>query len=85
MRVAPIGILHSPARLGDIVNDVEQACSCTHNTRSALSAACAIAVAYSAALEGFDKRDLLAAAIEAASSGNQLGKDDLCPDVARRL
>jgi ADP-ribosylglycohydrolase len=85
MRVAPIGILHSPAHLSDIIRDVEQACSCTHNTRSALSAACAIAAAYSAALEGFDKRDLLEAAIEAASLGNQLGEDDLCPDVARRL
>lgn len=85
MRVAPIGILHSPARLRNIISDVERACSCTHNTRSALSAACAIAAAYSAALEGFDKRDLLEAAIEAASLGNQLGEDDLCPDVARRL
>jgi len=85
MRVAPIGILHSPAGLRNVISDVEQACSCTHNTRSALSAACAIAAAYSAALEGFDKRDLLEAAIEAASLGNQLGVDDLCPDVARRL
>ena len=85
MRVAPIWMLHSPARLKSIIRDVEQACSCTHNTRSALSAACAIAAAYSAALEGFDKRDLLEAAIEAASLGNQLGEDDLCPDVARRL
>ncbi len=85
MRVAPIGILHSPARLRNIIRDVEQACNCTHNTRSALSAACAIAVAFSAALEGFDKKDLLEATIEAASLGNQLGEDDLCPDVARRL
>jgi len=85
MRVAPVGMLHSPAHLSDLIRDVEQACSCTHNTRSALSAACAIAAAYSAALEGFDKRDLLEAAIEAASLGNQFGEDDLCPDVARRL
>jgi len=85
MRVAPIGILYAPGHLRDIIRDVEQACSCTHNTRSALSAACAIAAAYSAALEGFDKRDLLEAAIEAASLGYQLGEDDLCPDVARRL
>jgi ADP-ribosylglycohydrolase len=85
MRVAPIGILNSPAHLRDLIRDVEQACSCTHNTRSALSAACAIAAAYSAALEGFGKKELLEVAIEAASLGNQLGEDDLCPDVARRL
>jgi len=85
MRVAPIGILHTPGRLQNIIRDVEQACSCTHNTRSALSAACAIAVAYSAAIDGFNKRELLEAAIEAAALGNKLGEDDFCPDVARRL
>jgi ADP-ribosylglycohydrolase len=68
-----------------MIDDVDRACRCTHNTRSALSAACAIAAAYSAALEGFDKKDLLEIAIEAAALGNQLGEDDLCPDVARRL
>jgi ADP-ribosylglycohydrolase len=85
MRVAPIGILHSPTHLKELINDVEQACSCTHNTRSALSAACAIAAAYSAALEGFDIKSIIEASIEAAFLGNQLGMDDFCPDVARRL
>lgn len=85
MRVAPIGMLHSPTQMSSLIRDVEQACSGTHNTRSALSAACAVAAAYSAALEGFHKTDLLEIAIEAASLGNQLGEDDLCPDVARRL
>ena len=85
MRVAPIGMLHSTAHMKHIISDVEQACSCTHNTRSALSAACAVAVAYSAALESYDKRNILEAAIEGATLGNHLGEDDLCPDVARRL
>jgi ADP-ribosylglycohydrolase len=85
MRVAPIGMLHSTAHMEHIISDVEQACSCTHNTHSALSAACAVAVAYSAALEGYDKRIILEAAIEGATLGNHLGEDDLCPDVARRL
>jgi ADP-ribosylglycohydrolase len=85
MRVAPIGMLHSTAHMKHIIHDVERVCSPTHNTRSALSAACAIAAAYSAAFEGFDKKAILEAAIEAASLGNQLGEDDLCPDVARRL
>ena len=67
MRVAPIGILHSPDDLQAIVGDVEQACSGTHYTRSALSAACAIAAAYSAAIEGLNKEALLEVAIEAAS------------------
>jgi ADP-ribosylglycohydrolase len=85
MRVAPIGMLHSTAQINHIIRDVEQACSCTHNTRSALSAACAVATAYSAALEGCEKRIILDAAIEGATLGNHLGEDDLCPDVARRL
>ena len=85
MRVAPIGVLHSPFNLETLVKDVEQVCSCTHNTRSALSAACAIAAAYSAAIEGCDKEAILEIAIEAAELGNQFGEDDLCPDVARRL
>ena len=85
MCVAPIGMLHSPVQLNNIISDVEKACGGTHNTRSALSAACAVAAAYSAALEGFHKSDLLEVAIEAAILGNQLGEDDLCPDVARRL
>ncbi len=85
MRVAPVGMLHTPLRLEHLTRDVKQACRCTHNTRSALSAACAIAAAYSTALEGFDKKDILEAAIEAASVGNQFGEDDLCPDVTRRL
>ncbi len=85
MRVAPVGILHTPFQLHHVVWDVEGACRCTHNTRSALSAACAIAAAYSAALEGLDKKDLLDTAIEAAALGSQFGEDDLCPDVARRL
>jgi ADP-ribosylglycohydrolase len=72
MRVAPIGMLHSTAHMKHMISDVEQACSCTHNTRSA-------------ALEGHDERIILEAAIEGATLGDHLGEDDLCPDVARRL
>ena len=85
MRVAPIGILHSPSGLEELVKDVVDICSCTHNARSALSAACAIAADYSAAIEGFGRDAILDLAIEAAELGNQFGEDDLCPDVSRRL
>ena len=85
MRVAPIGILHRSADLEGIVRDVEMACSCTHNSRSALAAACAVAAAFSAAIEGLDQKTILDTAIQAAELGNDLGDDDLCPDVARRL
>ena len=85
MRVAPIGIIHSTSKLKELVQDVEKGCSCTHNTRSALSAACAVAAAFSAAIEDRDKKVILEVAIEAAELGKQLGEEDFCPDVARRL
>lgn len=85
MRIAPIGILHRSSDIEGIIRDVERACSCTHNSRSALAAACAIATAFSAAIDNLDKKAILDQAIEAAELGNRLGEEDLCPDVARRL
>lgn len=85
MRVAPVGILHRSADLEGLVRDVNLACSCTHNSRSALAAACAVAAAFSAAIDDLDQAAILETAIAAAELGNQLGAEDLCPDVARRL
>ena len=84
-RVAPLGIIHPPDKLEELVRDVDRACGITHNTRSALSAGCAIAAAYSAAIDGWGLEDLIDIAIEGAELGKRLGKDDLAPDVARRL
>jgi len=52
MRVSPIGIFDSPNDLEKIIRDVDSACSMTHGARSALSGACAVAAAISAAVEG---------------------------------
>jgi ADP-ribosylglycohydrolase len=84
-RVAPIGIIHPPDRLKELVKDVDRACGITHNTRSALSAGCAIAAAFSAAIEGWRADEIIDHAIKAAEQGRELGQDDLAPDVARRL
>ncbi len=85
MRVSPIGILHPSSDLEGIVRDVAAACSCTHNSRSALGSACAVAAAFSAAIDGLDQKAILDTAIQAAELGNRLGEEDLCPDVPRRL
>lgn len=84
-RVTSIGIIHPPSNLKQLVLSVSKACSCTHNTQSALSAACAIAAAFSAAIEDFDKEAVFEIAIEAAELGKKFGEEDLCPDVASRL
>jgi len=85
VRVAPLGIIHPPDRLEELVRDVDRACGITHNTKSALSAGCAIAAAFSAAIEVWELEDLINLAIEGAELGKRLGEDDLAPDVARRL
>jgi ADP-ribosylglycohydrolase len=85
MRVSPIGILHRSSDLEAIVRDVEMACRCNHNSRSALASACAVAGAFSAAIDDLDQKAILDTAIEAADLGNRLGEEDLCPDVTRRL
>jgi ADP-ribosylglycohydrolase len=51
-RASPIGIIHGPDELDQIVEDVFSACSMTHGARSALSGACAVAAAVSAAIDG---------------------------------
>ncbi len=84
-RAAPIGIIHPPERLEELVRDVDRACGITHNTRSALSAGCAIAAAFSAAIEGWGVDEIIDHAIKAAELGRELGQDDLAPDMARRL
>ncbi len=84
-RVAPLGIIYPPNRLEVLVKDVDRACGITHNTRSALSAGCAIAAAFSAAIEGWSVEKIIDLAIKGAELGRKLGEDDLAPDVARRL
>jgi len=83
IRVSPIGIINSPKNLGKIITDVDSACSMTHGARSALSATCAIATAISAAVEGYERKEVFELAIEAAKMGERLGNDDGRPPADR--
>jgi ADP-ribosylglycohydrolase len=85
MRVSPIGIINKPENIQKIVLDVESACKMTHYTRSALSAACAIAAAISAALEGWAKEEVIKLAIKASELGEKLGVEDGNPRVSQRI
>jgi ADP-ribosylglycohydrolase len=85
MRVSPIGIMDKPTKLEKIVHDVELACKMTHGTKSALSAACAMAAAISAAIEGWSKQEIMEIAIEASELGESLGVDDGKPRIGDRI
>jgi len=85
MRVSPVGIINRPKNLGKIIKDVESACSMTHRARSALSAACAVAAAISAAVEGWEKEKAFEFAVEAARLGESVGNDDARPPADRIL
>ncbi len=85
MRVSPIGIINRPNNLEKIVSDVNSACSMTHRARSALSAACAVAAAISAAVEGYEKKETFEFAVQAARRGESLGTDDARPPADRIL
>jgi len=85
MRVSPIGITNRPENLEKIIKDVDSACSMTHGARSALSGACAIAAAVSAAIEGWEKWEVFEFAVKAAKLGESLGSDDARPPADRIL
>ena len=85
IRVAPIGIINRPQNLEKIVKDVDSACSMTHGARSALSGACAVAAAISAAVEGWKKEETFELAVKAAKLGESLGNDDARPPGDRIL
>jgi len=85
MRVSPIGIVNKPENIEKIVLDVESACKMTHYARSALSAACAMATAISAAIEGWSKQGIIEVAIKASELGEKLGVEDGNPKVSHRI
>ena len=85
MRAAPFGIIHATGRLSELCKDVYAGCRCTHNSQSAIGAACAMAACLSAALEGMEKISALGVASEAARMGEKLGMEDYLPHVSRRI
>jgi ADP-ribosylglycohydrolase len=85
MRVSPIGIINAPNNLEKIILDIESACKMTHGTKSALSAACAMAAAISSAVEGWSKQEIMKIAIKASELGESLGIDDGKPRIRDRI
>ncbi|MCX2730657.1 ADP-ribosylglycohydrolase family protein [Saccharopolyspora sp. NFXS83] len=71
MRIAPVGVAH--ARDGRLIDAVVEASRVTHNTGLGISAACAIAAAVSAGVDGADTAGAVKAASAAARDGEARG------------
>ena len=67
IRVAPVGVVHRPSCLEQIVSDAREASISTHGGPLALAAAAATAAAVSAAIEGWTPSEMVALAVEAAN------------------
>jgi ADP-ribosylglycohydrolase len=85
MRVSPIGIANPSDQIDRLVEEVYLCCRCTHDSKSAISAACAVAASFSAILDNKDKETVLRTALQAAKLGESLGQEDYLPSVPRRL
>jgi ADP-ribosylglycohydrolase len=66
MRVAPVGVIHPPVALQDLVQAAYQSAIPTHGGQRAICAAAAVAAAVSAALDGRPAASVLALALDAS-------------------
>lgn len=80
MRIAPVGILHPPSRQKRLASDVALTCD-SHYTRTALAAACLIAGAVSAAVEGWDRDAVLDFGLQIAERGEAVIPEGPAPAV----
>lgn len=71
MRIAPVGLAHSPGVR--LIDAVVEASRVTHNTGLGISAACAIAGAVSAGIDGADTTGAIESAVAAAREGEARG------------
>lgn len=83
MRIAPVGLLHPPDRPRDLAFDVALTCD-SHYSRTAVAAACMVAGAVSAAIEGWGRDEVLAFALKMAERGESLIPEGPAP-AARYL
>jgi ADP-ribosylglycohydrolase len=81
MRVSPIGLIWSPCHLEELVEDVIKTSVITHGDSSAISAACAVAGAITAALESLPPLDIIRISQKAAFLGRKWGKPSTLPDI----
>lgn len=82
MRVAPIGALFSTSKIEELVSNVFEASIPTHGGRIAISGACAIAAAVSAAIDGKTPGEIVEYSIYAAKMAEKYRPADSEEDIA---
>lgn len=86
MKIIPIGLLHDPQHLDEMVSDVRLLCLPTHNTSSAISGASAAAAAACYGVNGgIDMDEMVTVAGIAAEKGLAWGNQIGAPSVRARL
>lgn len=85
MRISPVGIISSCSDMESLVERVHLMCLPTHNTDTAISAACAVAAAVAHGIDGGAMDDLPELMLRAAEMGSKLGFETCSPSFARRL
>jgi ADP-ribosylglycohydrolase len=85
VRIAPVGIFHSPADLETLVNDAREASISTHGGPLAIAAAAATAAAVSAAIDGASPRHVLSLAELAAAAAESRWPCASAPSFANAI
>jgi len=85
MRIAPIGSLFEPNQLNDLVQTVYQITKVTHSSDVAISGACMIAGAVTAAVADYSWDEIIEYAISANDAGYQLGSPTWAAKTNSRL
>lgn len=85
VRVAPVGIIYSPASLNLLVEGAREASISTHGGSLAIAAAAATAAAVSAAIAGATSPEVFALAERAAATVESRWPDDSPPAFAKAL
>lgn len=85
MRISPVGIISTTRDLESLVRRVANVCMPTHNTSSAIAAACAVAAAVAHGIDGEDDIPLRDVILDAAVLGEKQGFETCSPSVAERI
>lgn len=84
MRIVPVGLVTPMERPAELIAQVVEACRPTHHTDVAISGACLVAGAVSAAINATSIDDVVEPALAAAEAGRRQGNPVMGASVVRR-
>lgn len=85
MRISPIGMVYSIKQEYQLVNEILKATQITHNSKSALGGAAAVAFAISAIIEGCKGDEVIEYAIRGSRLVEPYGEDDGFPSIGNEI